>query len=455
MEGSGSNHIGIKSIASLQPKGPNTISSSGSGSSPSSSSTSNIINPNHSNSNSSSANNGSSKGTQAPTSTTATTSTALPPISRSEAKKAKAISDAIDKALKADKERMQKERSAKLLILGPSETGKTTVLKQLKLLYSRKGLDAERQTYRRVVHLNAMKAIQALSYGLQRSNIPLEHPENIAHLETVMRLETTLKRYSITSIGFTNPAIPRKITDAKAETDMFLEMVPAIKALWADGGIRETYRRGGNFNLQDSAKYFLDSIDRIAETSYIPTDDDILQARVRTLAVSEHIFNIDGVSYKIYDVGGQKSLRRYWAPYFDDVNAIIFMVALSAYDQPCEDDERLNRLMECMSLFNSIANHKLFELTSFILFLNKIDIFQRKLESGSMLVDHFPDYSGPNDYPNTTAYIQNLFLQQCKDTHKQVYTHFTHATDTNQMRVIVVAVNAIVQRLNLRSSGLL
>ncbi|KAG0022551.1 guanine nucleotide-binding protein subunit alpha, partial [Podila clonocystis] len=322
----------------------------------------------------------------------------------------------------------------------PSETGKTTVLKQLKLLYSRKGLDAERQTYRRVVHLNAMKAIQALSYGLQRSNIPLEHPENIAHLETVMRLETTLKRYSITSIGFTNPAIPRKITDAKAETDMFLEMVPAIKALWADGGIRETYRRGGNFNLQDSAKYFLDSIDRIAETSYIPTDDDILQARVRTLAVSEHIFNIDGVSYN---------------PYFDDVNAIIFMVALSAYDQPCEDDERLNRLMECMSLFNSIANHKLFELTSFILFLNKIDIFQRKLESGSMLVDHFPDYSGPNDYPNTTAYIQNLFLQQCKDTHKQVYTHFTHATDTNQMRVIVVAVNAIVQRLNLRSSGLL
>ena len=102
--------------------------------------------------------------------------------------------------------------------------------------------------------MNAMKAIQALSYGLQRANIPLEHAENIAHLETVMRLETTLKRYSITSIGFTNPAIPRKITDAKAETDMFLEMVPAIKALWADGGIQETFRTGSNLNLQDSAK---------------------------------------------------------------------------------------------------------------------------------------------------------------------------------------------------------
>ncbi|KAF8911814.1 hypothetical protein BGZ58_005829, partial [Dissophora ornata] len=99
-----------------------------------------------------------------------------------------------------------------------------------------------------------MKAIQALSYGLQRANIPLQHAENIVHLETVMRLEATLKRYSITSIGFTNPAIPRKITDAKAETDMFLEMVPAIKALWADSGIQETYRTESNLSLQDSAR---------------------------------------------------------------------------------------------------------------------------------------------------------------------------------------------------------
>ncbi|KAG0051976.1 guanine nucleotide-binding protein subunit alpha [Gryganskiella cystojenkinii] len=381
--------------------------------------------------------------------------TTLPAMTKSDMKRAKAVSDAIDKALRADRERLMKERGAKLLILGPSETGKTTVLKQLKLLYGRKGLDAERQTYRRVVHLNAMKAIQALSYGLQRSNIPLEHAENIAHLETVMRLETTLKRYSITSIGFTNPAIPRKITDAKAETDMFLEMVPAIKALWDDAGIKETFQTGGSLCLQDSAKYFLDSIDRIADPNYIPTDDDILQARVRTLAVSEHLFNIDGVNYRIFDVGGQKSLRKYWAPYFDDVNAIIFVCALSAYDQPCEDDERQNRLSECLSLFNSIANHKLFEVTSFILFLNKIDIFQRKLESGSLLRDHFPSYKGENDYASASDFIHEEFLSQCKDTSKQVYVHFTHATDTRQMKVIVLAVNSIVQRLNLRSSGLL
>ncbi|KAF9314902.1 guanine nucleotide-binding protein subunit alpha [Podila horticola] len=380
--------------------------------------------------------------------------------SRKDQKRAKAVSDAIDKSLRADKERKEKEGGIKLLILGPSETGKTTVLKQLKLLYGRKGLDSERQTYRRVVHLNAMKAIQALAEGLEQAHIPLEHPENEVHLETVLRLEATLKRYSITSIGFTNPAIPRKITDAKAETDMFVEMVPAIKALWADAGIQQTYKTCTQIAIQDSAKYFLDEIDRIAEHDYIPTDDDILQARVRTLAVSEHIFNIDNITYRIYDVGGQKSLRKYWAPYFDDVDAIIFMAALSAYDQPCEDDPRLNRLQDALALFNSIVNHKLFDQTSIILFLNKIDIFQRKLEEGSTQVSKFfPEYRGVNDYFSTTVFFQYRFMQQCKDLQKQVYTHFTHATsrigDTNQMRVIVVAVNAIIQRLNLRSSGLL
>lgn len=111
------------------------------------------------------------------------------------------------------------------------------------------------------------------------------------------------------------------------------------------------------------------------------------------------------------------------------MDAIIFMAALSAYDQPCEDDPRLNRLQDALALFNSIVNHKLFDQTSIILFLNKIDIFQRKLEEGSTQVSKFfPEYRGVNDYFSTTVFFQYRFMQQCKDLQKQVYTHFTHAT---------------------------
>lgn len=99
-----------------------------------------------------------------------------------------------------------------------------------------------------------MKAMQALVEGMEQANIQLGNPQNAVHVETVRRLETTLKRYSITTVGVPNPAIPRKITDAKAETDMFADMVPAIKSLWADPGIQKTFDTCTQISIQDSAK---------------------------------------------------------------------------------------------------------------------------------------------------------------------------------------------------------
>ena len=43
---------------------------------------------------------------------------------------------------------------------------------------------------------------------------------------------------------------------------------------------------------------FLDTVDRISHPEYIPSDDDILQARVKTLAVTEHVFHIENVAYR-------------------------------------------------------------------------------------------------------------------------------------------------------------
>lgn len=43
---------------------------------------------------------------------------------------------------------------------------------------------------------------------------------------------------------------------------------------------------------------FLDSIDRLSEDDYEPTDTDILQARVKTIGITEHKFEIDSVVYR-------------------------------------------------------------------------------------------------------------------------------------------------------------
>jgi len=95
----------------------------------------------------------------------------------------------------------------------------------------------------------------------------------------------------------------------------------------------------------------------------------------------------------MFDVGGQRSERKKWIHCFENVTAIIFLVAISAYDQVLVEDETVNRMQEALTLFDSICNSKWFVKTSIILFLNKIDIFKEKLLT-SPLNQFFPDFDG-------------------------------------------------------------
>ncbi|CAN0288437.1 unnamed protein product, partial [Ectocarpus sp. 13 AM-2016] len=47
--------------------------------------------------------------------------------------------------------------------------------------------------------------------------------------------------------------------------------------------------------------------------------------------------------FSVVDVGGQRSERRKWIHCFDDVKAIIFVVALSGYNQVLFEDTGVNR----------------------------------------------------------------------------------------------------------------
>ena len=71
--------------------------------------------------------------------------------------------------------------------------------------------------------------------------------------------------------------------------------------------------------------------------TYLPTLDDILHARIQTMGVTEHIFDVNihgkSVTWHLYDVGGARGQRHSWVPYFDDANAIIFVAPVSAFDQ--------------------------------------------------------------------------------------------------------------------------
>jgi len=106
--------------------------------------------------------------------------------------------------------------------------------------------------------------------------------------------------------------------------------------------------------LVESSRSFLKHITRVASPDYVPSTgeskrqnckciyrppfiDDILHARIQTMGVAEHIFDVTihgkSVSWHLFDVGGARGQRHSWVPYFDDANAIIFVAPVSAFDQ--------------------------------------------------------------------------------------------------------------------------
>jgi hypothetical protein len=84
---------------------------------------------------------------------------------------------------------------------------------------------------------------------------------------------------------------------------------------------------------------YFDSINRIGEMGYVPTDQDVLRSRVKTTGITETTFVIGDLTYRMFDVGGQRSERKKWIHCFENVTAILFLVAISEYDQVLIEDE--------------------------------------------------------------------------------------------------------------------
>ncbi|KAJ3044029.1 guanine nucleotide-binding protein subunit alpha, partial [Rhizophlyctis rosea] len=171
-----------------------------------------------------------------------------------------------------------------------------------------------------------------------------------------------------------------------------------------------------------------------------------------TTAVTESIVSINRITYRIYDVAGHRGMRHAWANYFEDARAVIFVVAISSYDQCLAEDPTVNRMKDAMQLFAAVCNHPLFAETSVILLLNKIDIFRRKIKVKA-IDEVFKDYKGGSDYTQATSYFARIFVKLNKHPDKQIYTHLTWATDTKQTKVVLAAVTDTVQRIALRMAG--
>ena len=220
--------------------------------------------------------------------------------------------------------------------------------------------------------------------------------------------------------------------------------------------MREVWSKRASSNIIDGHKDYLQNISSIASPRYRPSQQDMLLARVKTTQVVMERFRIERTDFEMYDVGGQRAERRKWIDYFDNVDAVIFVAALSEYDQSLAESKRTNRMAEALDLFRSVCNNRAFEKTSIMLFLNKKDIFQEKIMYSDINAQScFSDYVGPKcDFNNGILYFINKF-KECRlgNDFKDDFIHVTCATDTNNMEFVLDSTRTIIMNHNLENSG--
>lgn len=366
-----------------------------------------------------------------------------------EEKKRREANRKIEKQLQKDK--ITYRATHRLLLLGAGESGKSTIVKQMKLLHVPNAYnEEERRSQVELIRRNLRDAIITITGAMTTlvPSVPLENPENQWRVDYIQDVAS------------------------QPNFDYPQEFYDHVEALWKDAGVKQTYERANEYQLIDCAQYFIERTAEIRKVNYLPSDQDFLRCRVLTSGIFETKFQVDKVNFHMFDVGGQRAERRKWVQCFNDVTAIIFVTSCSSYDTRLREDSKVNRHSESLSLFESIWQNRWLKTVSVILFLNKQDLLAEKIKLGrSRLEDYFPEfahYKTPADalieptedpeFVRAKYFIRDQFLTISTATSNNAhycYFHYTCAVDTEHIRRVFNDTKDIIQRMHLKQYELL
>jgi len=350
-----------------------------------------------------------------------------------------------------DQEKNKALQVIKLLFLGAGGSGKSTLFRQLRLLHGNGLQLEERANYRSSIYLNIVEGMKNLLEGNVLFNSGEESDSEDVGLSDVAMCEEKLADFI------------KRVDDGALITQ---ECADYFKRAWNDKGMQETWRYRSKLQLQDSLKYFIENIDRIAMEDYIPSKDDVMHVRIKTTGIVEEDLTMENRHFKIVDVGGQRSERRKWINCFGDVTGLIFVASLTAYNQYLYEDENVNRLHESLKIWGELLNDSdTFDDACIVLFLNKADLF-KEMCMETPIKKCMQHYTGGLSEDDQYEYIKNLYLSKVKAKSRlsgrgslaktrDVFTHKTCATNTDQIKVIFHAVTQYVIKKALINAGLL
>ncbi|XP_016120396.1 guanine nucleotide-binding protein subunit alpha-11-like, partial [Sinocyclocheilus grahami] len=158
-------------------------------------------------------------------------------------------------------------------ILGTGESGKSTFIKQMRIIHGAGYTDEDKRGFTKLVYQNIFTSMQAMVRATEHLKIPFKYEEN------------------------KNNALLVREVDVEKICSFDQPYVSAIKKLWSDPGIQEAYDRRREYQLSDSTKYYLSDLERISSPGYVPSQQDVLRVRVPTTGIIEYPFDLENIIF--------------------------------------------------------------------------------------------------------------------------------------------------------------
>lgn len=273
----------------------------------------------------------------------------------------------------------------KVVMLGVSESGKSTVLKAINFQLTSSTSSDSLHGFRDIIWSNIVRSTRSVLEAMESLQIPLETSRLVWQARLILVQPSTFD-YTPHSI-----------------------VCQAIELLWKDLGFQRTYRQRSQYEVLDVAAYFAKDIRRIVAPGYQPTKQDVIHASLPTKGVLEVDVSFKGVNYKFFDLGGALSERKHWALTFDAAAAIIFTIDVSSYAKtPCKD-KKFDSIQQQLILFATIINSSWSRGSSFIIVFTKCDHLEQWFRTNPV-EDYFPDFN-PIVGSTVDQYIQYLELK--------------------------------------------
>jgi len=300
-------------------------------------------------------------------------------------------------------------------MIGTAASGKTTFFKQMQHLYKSEYDETENQNFLRILRNNFYTGLKELVNAVESSGnkVSKANKKNAKFFQEFSNVEGAISE----------------------------EVIQQARDLWVDEEVQKVWEQRDslpNFTIINF-DYMMKNVDRFAQNDAVPKHEDVVRCRQRTTGLSDITFPYEKYYFHVFDIGWQKPERKKW-DYIAETykpTAVLYFASLVDWDIPLlTGDEGKSRLDESLEVWEECLNKDCFQNTTMILCLNKMDLFEDKIERVD-LKETYPKFkggAGDEKLERAKDFILQLYMRSAHKTRhskENIYHHFTCAIDTN------------------------